>query len=265
MKSMRLGVFQFAPAFGEPEQNLRRLEEVLAVVEADLVVTPELALSGYFFGSREELERLSEPVPGPATERLAAALERSGARAVVGLAEKTAQGIYNSAVLVGPRGVEGVYRKVHLFSEEKLYFSPGDKGFPLFRVGEVPVGLLVCFDHMFPEAARTLALAGAQVICHPANLVLPEYGQLTTRVRAIENRVFWVLANRCGSEERGGRTLRFTGASQITAQDGKVLVRGPEAEDSLLVVEVEPARAANKRVTEHNDLLADRRPEAYRL
>jgi len=129
----------------------------------------------------------------------------------------------------------------------------------------VPVGLLVCFDHMFPEAARTLALAGAQVICHPSNLVLPEYGQLTTRVRAIENRVFWVLANRHGSDERGARSLRFTGASQIVAPDGKVLVRGPEAEDCLLVVEVEPERAANKRLAEHNDLLADRRPEFYRL
>jgi predicted amidohydrolase len=265
MRNLRLGVFQFAPRFGETEANLQTLVGILAVVEADLVVAPELALSGYLFRSREEVERLSEPVPGPSTERLAAALRRSGARLVVGLAERSGGALFNSAVLVGPHGVEGVYRKVHLFNEEKLYFAPGDGGFPLYKLGDVPIGLLVCFDHMFPEAARTLALAGAQVICHPSNLVLPEYGQLTTRVRAIENRVFWALANRYGTETRGCQSLHFTGASQITAQDGKVLVRAPEAEDCLLVVEIEPGRAADKRVAEHNDLLADRRPEVYRL
>ncbi|MBN1835613.1 MAG: nitrilase [Spirochaetales bacterium] len=262
---MRLAVLQFAPSFGEPEANLSKMEGILAGLEADLVVAPELALSGYLFGSREEVRRLSEPVPGPATERLAAALRPSGAHLVVGLAERCGEAVFNAAVLVGPRGVEGVYRKVHLFNEEKLYFAPGDGGFPLFRVREVPVGLLVCFDHMFPEAARTLALAGAQVICHPSNLVLPEYGQLTTRVRAIENRVFWALANRYGTEERAGSSLRFTGASQITGHDGKVLTRAPEAEDALLVVEIDPGRASDKRVAQHNDLLADRRPEFYRL
>lgn len=265
MRSLRLGVFQFAPRFGELEANLQTLEALAAVVEADLLVAPELALSGYLFRAREEVERLSEPVPGPSTERLAAALRGSGARLVVGLAERSGGRLYNSAVLVGPRGVEGVYRKAHLFNEEKLYFSRGEEGFPLFDVEGVPVGLLVCFDHMFPEAARTLALAGAQIVCHPSNLVLPEYGQLTTRVRAIENRVFWALCNRHGVETRGESTLRFTGASQITGPDGKVLVRAPEAEDALLVVEIQPQRATNKRVAEHNDLLADRRPEIYRL
>lgn len=265
MGSLRLAVLQFAPRFGEPEANLGTLEAILAKTEADLVVAPELALSGYLFTSREELERLSEPVPGPATERLAAALRPSGAHLVIGLAERSGESVFNAAVLLGPRGVQGVYRKVHLFNEEKLYFAPGDGGFPLFRVRGVPVGMLVCFDHMFPEAARTLALAGAQVICHPSNLVLPEYGQLTTRVRAIENRVFWALANRHGTEERGGARLRFTGASQITGHDGKVLTRAPEAEDALLVTEIEPERAADKRVAQHNDLVADRRPEFYRL
>jgi len=157
-----------------------------------------------------------------------------------------------------------VYRKVHLFDEEKLYFAPGDRGFPLFDIQGVKVGLLVCFDHFFPEAARTLALQGAQIICHPSNLVLPEYGQLTTRVRSIENRVFWILANRHGTECRGGKTLTYTGSSQITAENGEVLVRADERGDSLTVVEVDPERGKNKRVTERNDLFADRRVELYR-
>jgi predicted amidohydrolase len=107
-------------------------------------------------------------------------------------------------------------------------------------------------------------LQGAQIICHPSNLVLPEYGQLTTRVRSIENRVFWILANRHGKERRGGKTLAFTGSSQITAENGEVLVRAAERGDSLTVVEVDPERGKNKWVTERNDLFVDRRVELYR-
>jgi predicted amidohydrolase len=124
--------------------------------------------------------------------------------------------------------------------------------------------LLVCFDHFFPEAARTLALQGAQIVCHPSNLVLPEYGQLTTRVRSIENRVFWILANRYGTEKRNGKTLTYSGCSQITGENGKILARARAEGDSLTVVEVNPDRAANKQVTERNDLFADRRTELYR-
>jgi predicted amidohydrolase len=180
------------------------------------------------------------------------------------LAERSGGRLYNSAVLIGPRGVVGVYRKVHLFHEEKLYFTPGDLGLPLFDIRDVKVGLLVCFDHFFPEAARTLALQGARIICHPSNLVLPEFGQLTTRVRSIENRVFWILANRYGTEEGDGKKLSYSGCSQITAENGEILARAEARGDALTVVEVDPERAANKHVTDRNDLFADRRTEVYR-
>ena len=261
---MQIGFFQFSPRFGEPEENLGALVDAVGRARADLIVAPELALSGYLFTNREEVERLAEEIPGPATDRLAKAAAKAGCHVVVGMAERAGQILYNSAVLIGPPGVIGVYRKVHLFFEEKLYFAPGDVGFPLFEVLGVKVGLLVCFDHFFPEAARTLALQGAQIICHPSNLVLPEYGQLTTRVRSVENRVFWILANRFGTERRGGKTLKYSGCSQITAENGEILTRAPAEEDSLTVVEVDPGRAQNKRVTELNDLFADRRKELYR-
>jgi len=266
---MRIGFHQFAPRFGRPEENARAVAEALRASGADLLVAPELATSGYVFASREESAALAEPVPGPSTELLASSCRKSGGRVVVGLPERGADAYYNSAVLIGPAGVEGVYRKSHLFGEEKLHFAPGRTGFPVFTIDmrgqAVRLGLLVCFDHFFPEAARSLALAGAQIICHPCNLVLPEYGQLSTRVRSFENRVFWVLANRYGSEERGGRALTFTGASQVTAPDGQVLARGPETGDCVEVVEVDPAQADSKRLTARNDLFADRRPELYRL
>ncbi len=262
---MRVAFFQFAPLFGRTRDNAERMARAVEDSHADLVVMPELATSGYLFTEPSEVGAAAEEVPGPTTELLQEAAAAAGCHVAVGLPERQGDRIYNSAVLVGPEGVSGVYRKVHLFFEEKIYFSPGDRGFPLFEVGGVKVGLLVCFDHLFPEAARTLALQGAQVICHPSNLVLPEYGQLTTRVRSIENRLFWVLCNRSGSESRGGRTLRYTGVSQITAPDGQVLVQAGETGEALEVAEIDPARASNKRVTERNDVFADRRPDTYRL
>jgi predicted amidohydrolase len=262
---MRIGFFQFAPRFGQPEANLKALVAALTGAEADLIVAPELALSGYLFTRREEVEEMAEEVPGPATDRLAQVAAKTDCHLVVGMAERSGKELFNSAALIGPTGVVGVYRKVHLFYEEKLYFSPGDRGFPVFDIAGVKVGLLVCFDHIFPEAARTLALQGAQIICHPSNLVLPEYGQLTTRVRSIENRVFWILSNRYGRERRGGKNLTYTGCSQITADNGEVLVRADERGDSLTVVEVDPERAQNKQVTKRNDLFADRRVGLYRF
>ncbi|HOV64503.1 MAG TPA: nitrilase-related carbon-nitrogen hydrolase [Spirochaetia bacterium] len=262
---MKIGFLQFAPAFGEKEQNLCTIETLLSGVDADIIVLPELALSGYFFTRKDEVERTAEEVPGPSTERLAALARKNSLCLVVGMVEKAADGIFNSAVLIGPEGVEGVYRKVHLFASEKKYFTPGDLGFPLFTVKGASIGMLVCFDHMFPEAARTLALRGAEIILHPANLVIPEYAQLTTRVRAIENRVFWVMANRYGSEVRKGKTLLYTGRSQIIAQDGIVLSEAPENGDHLRVVDIDPHKALDKHVSQANDLFADRRKDLYEL
>ena len=211
------------------------------------------------------MSRYAEPVPGPTTERLQACARRRNAHIVLGIAERADDRCYNSAVLIGPEGVVGTYRKMHLFYEEKRLFHPGDLGFPVFDVQGVKVGMLVCFDHFFPEAARTLALRGAQVICHPSNLILPGLGQLTTRVRALENRVFWVLANRIGTETRDSRSLTFTGRSQLVAPDGTILIEAPPDQERVGSIEIDPSQACDKRVTPLNDLFADRRPTWYGL
>lgn len=262
---MRVGFYQFSPEFGTPDANRERIASVLADIEADLVVFPELATSGYLFTSSEELTELAEPIPGPTTELLQRIARERGVFITVGLPERDGDRFYNSAVLVGPSGTIAHYRKAHLFFEEKLYFQPGETPFPLGDVKGVRVGLLICYDHMFPEAARTLALRGAQVIVHPSNLVMPGRGQLTTRVRALENRVFWVLANRWGVEERGSKKLGYTGKSQIVAPDGSVLAEAPAEGDALKVVEIDPSQALDKHLTPWNDLFEDRRPDLYRL
>lgn len=262
---MRVGFYQFAPEFGAVEFNRERIASVLSEAGVDLLVFPELATSGYLITSKEELRGLAEPIPGPTTELLQQIAREREIFAAVGIPERDGDAFYNSAVLVGPSGIIAHYRKAHLFFEEKLYFRPGDTPFPLCEAKGVQVGLLICYDHMFPEAARTLALQGAQVIAHPSNLVMPGKGQLTTRVRAMENRVFWVLANRWGVEERGGKRLSYTGESRIVAPDGSVLAQAPSEGDALEVVEIDPAQARDKHVTQLNDLFEDRRPELYRL
>jgi predicted amidohydrolase len=262
---MHIGFYQFSPIFGDVWFNLQKIQEALQGAQADLIVLPELATSGYLFVSREEVEALAEPIPGPTTEFLQRIARERDLHIVIGLPEQSGDALYNSAVLVGPEGLVARYRKAHLFYEEKLYFQPGDTGFSVAEVQGVKVGLLICFDHMFPEAARTLALQGAQIICHPSNLVLPGKGQLTTRVRAMENRVFWVLANRYGTEERGGKQLSYTGVSQIVAPDGSVLAKAPPQGDALQIVELDPTQALDKHVTKLNDLFGDRRPELYEL
>ena len=198
---MRVAVIQFAPRFGEVEANLKAIEEALDNLPADLVVLPELCTTGYQFRDRAELERYAEPASGPSLTRLRRAAAGCGGRLVVGFAEADRGAVYNSAALVGPEGTEGVYRKVHLFVDEKELYEPGNLGFPVFDVGGVKVGMMVCFDWVFPESVRSLALAGAEVVAHAANLVLP-YCQDAMVTRAIENRVFTVTANRVRIRDR---------------------------------------------------------------
>lgn len=263
---MRIGWIQTHPRYGEIQANLDDAARMLACAHADLWVLPELFSSGYLFGTRSELERLAEPIPaGPTTQALVRLARGSGCALVAGLAEADPGGrIYNAAIAVDPSGLRGVYRKIHLFDHEKEWFDAGDLPFPVVDLAGARVGIMICFDWRFPEAARTLALAGAQILAHPSNLVMP-HCQAAMVTRAIENQVFIVTANRIGAEQRGGLAITFTGRSQIVAADGRVLRRGPAATTAVGAVEIDPRQADTKRVNEHNDLLSDRRTAFYRL
>lgn len=261
---MKIGYYQFNPEFGNVENNIEKMTKALESVHADLIVLPELATSGYLFTNKEEPRSLAEKFPGILSKEFLRLSEKTGTSYVVGFPEYAEEGVYNSAALITPEGIQYIYRKTHLFFEEKKYFLPG-KEYKIVDVKGYKIGILICFDHMFPEAARTLALKGAQVICHPSNLVLPEYGQLTTRVRALENRVFWILANRIGTEERGGSKLVYTGESQILSPKGEIINRAGAGEESVFVTEIDPEEAADKKVTDFNNIFEDRRPEIYTL
>lgn len=259
----KIGYFQFNPNFGAIQSNLGQVLSALTDVVADIVVLPELPFTGYYFRDREELLHLAEEVnDSPTVESLKRFCQERSLHIVTGFAEKAADKVFNSAFLIGPGKIMQVYRKLHLFNTEKAYFDAGDTPLGVVRVGDINVGLMVCFDWVFPEVARTLALKGADIICHPANLVLT-YGQQAMRIRALENGVFAVTANRYGTEKRPHGALTFTGQSQIIDPRGNVLSHAGSDADGISVVEVDIMAARNKKMTNSNDLFVDRRPEFY--
>jgi len=261
---MRVGYLQFNPIFGEIKRNLDFVADHVRRVECDLLVLPELFSTGYQFISEQETAALAEDIPGgPTTERLLTLAASYGMHIVAGLAERSEGRLYNSAILVGPSGVIGVYRKIHLFSEENLWFTPGDKGFPVYDIGSMRIGLMVCFDWFYPESARTLALKGADIVAHPSNLVLPHCPDAMI-TRCLENRLFAVTCNRIGSEERGGKDkLSFIGTSEIISPTGKILKRARRGQVELGIVDIDPLEARDKKINSYNDLLAGRRPAHY--
>lgn len=261
---MRVGYYQYEPEFGAVAKNLDAIRAKLEQAEADLMVLPELCASGYQFESAEEAQRLSEPVPdGPTTKMLVEMARHRRMHIVAGLPERAGSHCYNSAVVVGPSGFLGCYRKSHLFFEETLCFAPGDTGFHVWDIGSARIGVMICFDWYFPESARTLALMGADIICHPSNLVLPNCPD-SMPVRCLENRVFAVTCNRIGTEARGGKeALTFIGNSEVVSSRGVILQRAPRDREELAVVDIDPTEARNKALTRYNDLLGDRRPSLY--
>ena len=215
----------------------------LETAEADLLVLPELCASGYQFVSNDEVRDLAEPVPaGPTTKRLLELAKRRQMVIVAGLPERAGTSYYNSAVVVGPQGFIGCYRKTHLFSRKRCSSLPGDTGFQVWDIGPARIGVMICFDWYYPEAARTLALKGADIICHPSNLVLPNCPD-SMPVRCLENRVFAVTCNRTGSEARQGKErLTYIGNSEVVSPRGAILHRAPRDQEALCVVEIDPPK-----------------------
>ncbi|MBN1349154.1 acyltransferase [candidate division KSB1 bacterium] len=262
---MRAAFLQFDVAFGEKSKNLDTVEKILSKQhrDFDLLVLPELFNSGYLFSSHEELAQLAEAAEdGMTSRRLREWAQTFRAFIVAGIPERDGECIYNSAILVGQDGVAGCYRKIHLFDTEKYWFTPGNRPFAVFDIDFARIGIMICFDWISPESARSLALLGAEIICHPANLVLP-YCQRAMVTRSIENSVFTITANRIGTEHRAGRGLTFTGASQILDTRGKPLVSASAKEECLRIAEIDPAQARDKNITETNHLFNDRRPTLY--
>jgi predicted amidohydrolase len=265
---MRVAVAQLDPKLGEKERNLEaclaRLEEA-AAAGAELLVLPECAIPGYMFDSADEAMPFAEEIPGPSTETLAEACARLGVYVVCGLLERDDDRLRNAAVFVGPDGLIGSYRKTHLpFLGVDRFTVPGDE-LPVYDTPLGRIGVEICYDLRFPEATRTLALKGADVIAHPTNFPVAARIQteLITVARAAENRIFLLTANRVGKE----RTGEFCGWSQIVDPYGKRLAEAGETGEALLVADVDVEKARDKDYVIPGEyelyLFGDRRPELY--
>lgn len=260
---MRIGYLQTSPVFGEKEKNLEEVDRMLAGVRADLIVLPELFATGYAFTSVDEVAGLSEDADDVTAHFLCRQSLSTGAIIAAGFIEREEDTYYNSSLLVCTGKIRGTYRKLHLFNKEKLFFTPGDYPPSVIEVNGCMIGLMICFDWIFPKVCRVLALKGAQVIAHPANLVMP-YCQQAMMIRCLENKVFAVTANRVGVEKRGDDEFRFTGGSQITSCNGKVLSSASQDSPGLDFVDIDPGQADNKLINPYNDLLMDRRSDFYK-
>ena len=265
---MKLAVYQFAPKLGDVPGNLDAVLRQVAEADADLVLFPECALSGYGFDSAEEAVRAAEPIPGPSTELLAKACRDRDRWAVVGMLERdvTTGALYNSAAVIGPGVVAGVYRKTHLpYLGVDRFASKGDRGLPVWRTPFGKIGVLICYDLSFPEAARVLKLQGAQLLCVPTNW--PEAAAISCDyapfVRAQENHIHVATANRSG-EESG---FRFLGRSRIVDCSGDLRAASGDGQ-ALLTAELDLAQSDRSRIVFEAgryevDRISHRRPELY--
>ena len=269
---MRIAAVQMDVTIGQPAANLTAMLSKLreaAAAGAKLICFPECALTGYCFESVVEAMPFAQSLPGPATEQFTNVCRELNVFAVFGLLERDGERLFNAAALVGPNGLIGSYRKVHLpYLGIDMKTTPGDRPFAVFEVGGVKVGMLICYDAAFPEATRSLALLGADLVVLPTNWPPGAecVSEHTLNSRAMENALYFLAVNRIG-EERG---FRFIGRSRICGPSGCTLATTESLEPTILFADIDPGQSRNKRVTrvpgKHAiDRLADRRPEMYDL
>jgi N-carbamoylputrescine amidase len=270
----------------DPERNLRHAQDAIADAAregAEVVCLPELFLRPYLC-QNEDSSRFdwAEPIPGPSTEVLSKQAADLGISLIASLFERRTAGLYhNTAVVLNACGeIVGRYRKMHIPDDplyyEKFYFTPGDLGFPVHRTEAGSLGVLICWDQWFPEAARAIALAGAEMIFYPTAIgwqfdegelvdeAQREAWKLIQRSHAIANGVFVIAANRVGHESLEGATgggIRFWGSSFVADPFGRVLAEAPEDEEAVLVVECDLGQIEDVR--RNWPFLRDRRVEAY--
>jgi N-carbamoylputrescine amidase len=266
---IRVACAQYAIRDADPDNNLERALHYIrqaAAEGADLIVLPELANSGCDLTLRYRALDLAEDIPGgPIVEAWKKGSEESSIHVVGGLLEREGDALYNSAVIVGPETF-GRYRKTHLWDREKLLYEPGDE-LPVFDTPLGRIGLLVCYDAWFPEAARALAVKGAQILCIPSNAPddwVPEAqrrGGLTMLdvhciAAANANRVFVAAANRLGDG--------YLGRSCIVDVTGGVLALAGASEEGVIGAEVDLDRArGEKQLTDLSHAFEDRNPAVY--
>ena len=271
---VKVAAIQMEPHIGDKEHNV--LESLRLIDEAGkkgikLMVLPELCNTGYMFNSREEAFALSEVVPeGLSSSAWIERCKKYDAYIVAGISEREDNKLYDSAIVLGPKGHIGTYRKIHLWNEEKLWFEPGNLGLPVFDLPFGKIGCRICYDVWFPETTRILVAQGADIICDSTNWVVADPLQTKEKITAVYsaqqnslfNSCFSICSDRIGKE----RGQAFIGNSVITNPSGDLL-GGPGAPDEpeIVLAEINLMEARYRHWSEFNNPLTDRRLDIYDL
>jgi 5-aminopentanamidase len=263
---MKIAAIQTYPKHRDIQHNLDEMLATIKSTDAELLIFPELTLTGYLFRTREEAQPYAFPVDSDVIEQLRKACADARKSIVFGHLELAGDELFNSAVTIDSTGsILGVYRKTHLFHFERAVFSPGDTGFTVFdlhtHAGIVKLGVMICYDWRFPESARSLALQGAEIIAIPSNIVT-RTGMLHSvlQTRAFENKVIVAFADRVGQEEE----LTYRGESCIINYNGDILTRLDNASTGIGTADISPDSTRNKSFSDLNNIFRDRRPDIYK-
>lgn len=255
---MKIGFIQFAPKFGDKNRNIEKIKKFVSKTDASLLVFPEMCTTGYMFKNKLELLKFAEKIPnGPTVKKLIKIAKENKCCLIFGMPEISNKKIFNTAVVVGPKGFIVKHQKSHLFLKETILFNKGTTKPTLFKRKNTKIGLGICYDYMFPEYWRKLALEGVVLFCNTANFVF-DYGFKMMQARSIENGVFSITVNRTGKE----RGQIFKGGSEIIDNKGNILVKEGNKEKTH-VFDLDLSKAKNKKWNKYNDLIKDRRPEIY--
>lgn len=267
---MKIACVQTDVVFKDINANLSSLETTVRGEVAQgtqLTVFPECFSTGYCFDSLVEAMAFGESIPGPSTDRVAKLCAELKTYVVFGMLEKSGDQLFNVAVLIGPDGLIGSYRKVHLpYLGVDRFTTPGDRPFEVFEAAGVRIGMLICYDGGFPEAARVLSIRGADLIVLPTNW--PPGGsymaEFSINCRAMENGIYFAAVNRIGTENG----FSFIGKSRICSPVGATIMSIDDASAGIMRTEIDPMIARTKRIVrvpgKHLiDRMADRRPEMY--
>lgn len=257
----KTAMIQFDPQVGEMEQNFNKVVGLLGQTkDARLVIVPELSNSGYNFLNRDHaLSLASKPEESEYVAMLKEIARKNDQYIISGFHELEGDKLFNTALLVSPYGEIGKYRKIHLFMNEKQIFEKGDLGLPVYEVDGYKLGILICFDYLFPEVWRIMGLKGVDMVAHPSNLVTYKAFKVVP-AQAVINRFFIFTSNRIGTE----RGISYSGRSFVVDPEGDVINEASVAGEEVLFTEIDPLLARNKMLTVKNHVLNDRLPEEYK-
>ena len=257
---MKLAQIQFSPLLGEMEHNTAEVKRLTGKCKgSNLIILPELSDTGYNFSDKKHALTISKPIDkNPLVAMLLEQSIKLKTHIVTGICEKKGNKLYNSSLIISPEGILGKYRKIHLFFNERDIFEEGEGGLKIFDIDGYRLGMLICFDYLFPDIWRVTAQKGADIIAHPSNLVTYNAFKVVPAL-AIMNKVFIATTNRIGSDGN----LIFAGKSFICNPSGDIISEASQLNEEILFSEIDTSISHNKMITERNHVFDDRRPGKY--